>query len=64
MDIFTLKQYQAYCKPLSTNDRRRLEKLQDKYHLEVIDFMLDHNCKLEQEIIDLSHLLKKRTNVS
>lgn len=64
MDISTLKQYQAYCKPLSTNDRRRLEKLQDKHHLEVINFMLDHNCKLEQEIVDLSHLLKKRTKVS
>lgn len=64
MDISTLKQYQAYCKPLSTNDRRRLEKLQDKHHLEVINFMLDHNCKLEQEIVDLSHLLNKHIIVS
>lgn len=64
MDISTLKQYQAYCKPLSTNDRRRLEKLQDKHHLEVINFMLDHNCKLEQEIVDLNHLLNKHIIVS
>lgn len=53
MDIPTLQHYQAYCKSLTQNDRRRLEKLQEKYHLEVISYMLKHNCKLEQEIVNL-----------
>lgn len=53
MDIQTLKQYQSYLKPLTQNDYRRLKSLQEKYHLQVIDYMLENNCKLEQEIIDL-----------
>lgn len=53
MDIPTLQHYQAYCKSLTQNDRRRLEKLQEKHHLEVISYMLTHNCKLEQEIVNL-----------
>lgn len=53
MDIPTLQRYQAYCKSLTQNDRRRLEKLQEKHHLEVISYMLTHNCKLEQEIVNL-----------
>lgn len=52
MDIQTLMLYKTYVKPLTQNDCRRLKSLQGKYHLEVIDYMLENNCKLEQEIVD------------
>mgnify|MGYP000488376963 CR=1 FL=1 len=45
-----LKKYEAYTKPLTDNDRKRLLSFKDR-HQEVIDYMLKHNVKLEQEII-------------
>lgn len=51
MDLETLKKYQDYSKSLTENDRDRLKKLKGSEFDEVIDYMLDHNCKLEQEAI-------------
>lgn len=63
MDVNTLRQYRADWKPLSDNDRKRLEQLKERLrmqkrqgkcpedHGEVIDFMLEKNCKLEQEAV-------------
>lgn len=63
MDADTLRQYRADWKPLSDNDRKRLGQLRERLqmqkmqgkcvedHEEVIDFMLEKNCKLEQEAV-------------
>lgn len=51
MDINTLKQYSSYTKKLTSNDRKRLLKLKDSPYREVIHYMLENNCKLEQEAI-------------
>lgn len=51
MDLETLKKYQDYSKKLTENDRDRLKKLKGNGFDEVIDYMLDNNCKLEQEAI-------------
>lgn len=50
MNVNMLKKYKAYTKPLTDNDRKRLLSFKDR-HQEVIDYMLKHNVKLEQEII-------------
>lgn len=52
MDRETLRQYHRYTKKLTDNDRKRLKKLQAGRFKEVIDYMLKHDCKLEQEAID------------
>lgn len=52
MDLVTLKKFRDYAKPLTENDRERLKKLQGAEFDEVIDYMLNHNCKLEQEAIE------------
>ncbi|PKM87166.1 MAG: hypothetical protein CVU87_10140 [Firmicutes bacterium HGW-Firmicutes-12] len=51
MDLETLKEYQEYSKSLTENDRDRLKKLKGNEFGEVIDYMLNNNCKLEQEAI-------------
>ena len=53
MDISSLIRYEKYWKKLTSNDKERLKKLLGKGHDEVIQFMLDNNCKLEQEIISI-----------
>ena len=50
MNVNMLKKYKAYTKPLTDNDRKRLLSFKDR-HQDVIDYMLKHNVKLEQEII-------------
>lgn len=55
MDIGTLKEYQHYSKKLTDNDRNRLIKLKDSEFNEVISFMLENNCKLEQEAINVKY---------
>ena len=52
MDISTLKKYSAYSKPLTENDRKRLERLSDTEFSDTIKYMLANNCKLEQEAVD------------
>lgn len=53
MDLGTLKEYRMYSKKLTDNDRGRLSKLKDSQHSEVINYMLENNCKLEQEAINI-----------
>ena len=50
MDIETLQLYKDCVKTLSTEDRKRLEKLLgDNEFKDVIAYMLENDCKLEQE---------------
>jgi hypothetical protein len=53
MDIETLENYTNYTKNLTENDKKRLLRLLDSQHSNVIKFMLDNNCKLEQEVINI-----------
>ena len=52
MDIETLQQYHQYTKTLTENDRSRLEKLLDSEFRETVSYMLEYDCKLEQEALD------------
>ena len=66
MDIDVLKKYRNNTRELSKNDVKRIndvllnlnylsekEELQEDYR-NVLNYMLEHNCKLEQEsVIDL-----------
>ena len=50
MDIETLQLYKDCVKTLSTEDRKRLEKLLgDNEFKDVVAYMLENDCKLEQE---------------
>ncbi len=51
MDVDTLKKNLGYTKRLTENDRNRLEKLRGKGFDSVISYMLENNCKLEQEAL-------------
>ncbi|MCM1119654.1 MAG: DUF2220 domain-containing protein [bacterium] len=63
MDVPTLRRYAADLKPLTGNDRKRLQQLWEALqeqrqrgvcledYGEVIDYMLEHGCKLEQEAV-------------
>ena len=52
MDIATLEQYSQFTKPLTEHDKSRLKKLQSGEFGETVTYMLEHNCKLEQEALD------------
>ena len=53
MDEATLRKYAAQTKPLTQEDKRRLNRMagQEEFapYKEVLLFMLSENCKLEQE---------------
>ncbi len=55
MDLSVLKSCIGYAKPLTAHDRKRLERLREKYphreYGEVLAFMLECGVKLEQECI-------------
>ncbi len=51
MDLNTLRQHQNYSKSLTENDKERLKRFKGSEFDEVIDYMLENNCKLEQEAI-------------
>ena len=53
MDWQTLEKCSMYTKKLTENDRKRLELLLDGEFNNTVQYMLDHNCKLEQEAMDL-----------
>lgn len=53
MDIETLKKYANYTKKLTENDRKRLECLKESEFCDVVSYMLNNNCKLEQEALDI-----------
>ncbi len=54
MDIATIEEYQAYSRELTDNDRARLNKMKDGEFSDLINYMLQHNCKLEQEAINMA----------
>lgn len=51
MDIETLEKNESHWITLTTNDRKRLCNLAEKFpdYKKTVDFMLENNCKLEQE---------------
>ena len=51
MGVEELKKYMSCTKPLERNDVRKAESLKKSRYADVVRFMLDNNCKLEQEII-------------
>lgn len=53
MDIETLLRYSEYTKPLTENDSKRLASLTDTEFSETVKYMLENNCKLEQEAEDI-----------
>ncbi len=53
MDTDTLRQHSAYTKPLTDHDRKRLKNLMDSEFSDTVTYMLEHNCKLEQEALDI-----------
>lgn len=52
MNADILKKYSSYTKKLTENDRKRLENLLNTEFSETIMYMLENNCKLEQESMD------------
>ncbi len=51
MNIDTLEEYTKYTKRLTDNDKKRLHRLVDTQYKSVINYMLQNNCKLEQEAV-------------
>ena len=51
MDIETLQAYKVCCKSLTEGDKKRLADLKNSQFCDVINYMLENNCKLEQEAI-------------
>ena len=56
MDEKTLKANLQYTKKLTENDKKRLSALAETEFGETVEFMLEHNCKLEQEAMDLMEI--------
>ena len=52
MDVETLERYGDFTKKLTENDRSRLKNLLDGEFGAVVRYMLEHDCKLEQEAIE------------
>ena len=52
MGIQTLKEYSDFWKPLSENDGRRLSNLLESEFGETVKYMIENNCKLEQEAVE------------
>lgn len=53
MNIPTMQKYKDFWQPLTSNDKARLTKLKESNlsYKEIVDFMLDNNCKFEQEAV-------------
>ena len=56
MDAKTLKANIQYTKKLTENDKKRLAVLAETEFGETVEFMLENNCKLEQEAMDLAEI--------
>ena len=56
MDAKTLKVNLQYTKKLTENDKKRLSALAETEFGETVEFMLQNNCKLEQEAMDLMEI--------
>jgi hypothetical protein len=58
MDLKTLMAHEKYGKRLTESDRNRLIKLKEQgFFIEIIDYMLENNVKLEQECVEINTLL-------
>lgn len=56
MNVAELVKYSQYCKELSQNDEVKARNLISKgRYTETLQYMLDNDCKLEQEIISVSY---------
>jgi len=65
MGISELQKYSSYTKPLEENDLRKADSLIAKgKYTEILDYMLKHNVKLEQEIISWKEVSNKVTKFS
>lgn len=53
MGISELQRYKAYTKPLTDNDKKRLAALNGSEFSDTVNYMLEHDCKLEQEALDM-----------
>lgn len=55
MDVETLVKHETKTKQLSPNDRLRINSLlaKENEYNDVLKYMLEHNCKLEQEALDI-----------
>ena len=53
MGVQELQRFQTYAKPLEAPDRAKAEAMikQGSSYAGILRYMLEHNCKLEQEII-------------
>ncbi len=61
MGIEELVEYSSYCRSLNENDRKKAADLIERnLYCEVMQYMLDHNCKLEQEIISWNQSRKNK----
>lgn len=49
----SLVKYRKFTQELSDNDRKRAERLLEGTWCELVTYMLEHNCKLEQEAIEV-----------
>lgn len=56
MDSETLCKNFAFTKELTDNDKKRLSKLLCSEFKDTIQFMIDNDCKLEQEVMDLTDI--------
>ncbi len=54
MNVETLKENYQFSKKLTDNDKKRLLPLLDSEFEETVRFMVENDCKLEQEAMDLS----------
>ena len=52
MNTTILEKYRQYTKPLTENDKKRLKNLKNTEFSKTIHYMLENNCKLEQESMD------------
>lgn len=56
MDIEVLEKHKALWKPLTANDKKRIRALinseKSEEYREVLEFMLENDCKMEQEGVD------------
>ena len=52
MDVVTLEKYKEFTKRLTENDKSRLKNLLGGEFDSVINYMLENDCKLEQEAIE------------
>ena len=53
MGISELQQFKPYTKTLTDNDFKRLSALQNSEFSDTVNYMIENNCKLEQEALDM-----------